>query len=250
MTCECQSCKTCKTHRPFLFFFWTVNDFASVTQVAGPAQTNSVVERSRPFQAAIAFAFVLFIAIGSASDLVSLPLASLIATFGLLFCRTLSRKQAMNAVSARTILVVGAGSGLTTALVQSGASAVLAAGVASAFGGGEFKLLLLGLFIATSALSNVVSPMAAVSLMFPIAFKLHQANDLYRPEQVLGVLSIAGSCSFCSPFSYQTNLIVAETAGYTMKDFLKLGGPLLLIAGLVTVLGAEVVWGDGPGSID
>jgi di/tricarboxylate transporter len=55
----------------------------------------------------------------------------------------------MSAVSARTLLVVGAGSGLTTALVNTGASAVLASAVASEFGGGEFRLLLLGLFIGT-----------------------------------------------------------------------------------------------------
>ena len=94
------------------------------------------------------------------------------------------------------------------------------------------------------------SPMAAVSLMFPIAFKLTQANHMYRPEQVLGVLSIAGSCSLVSPFSYSTNLIVAETAGYTLKNFLVLGFPLLVLVGGVTVFGAELVWGDGPGSVD
>lgn len=227
-----------------------VNDFSSVTQVSGRAQTNSVIQRSRPVHALIALSFVLFIAVGSATKLVKLPLAALIASFGLMFCRTISRKQAMGAVSARTLLVVGAGSGLTSALVQTGASAVLASAVASKFGGGEFRLLLLGLFIGTTTLSNVVSPMAAVSLMFPIAFKLNQANNMYRPEQVLGVLSIAGSCSFLSPFSYSTNLIVAETAGYTMKDFIKLGGPLLILVGLITVMGAELVWGDGPTSID
>ena len=52
---------------------------------------------------------------------------------------------------------------------------------------------------------------------------------MYRPEQVLGVLSIAGSCSLVSPFSYSTNLIVAETAGYTLKNFLVLGFPLLML---------------------
>jgi hypothetical protein len=68
-----------------------VNDFASVTQVSGKAQTNSVVQRSRPGQALVALFFVLFIAIGSAAKLIELPLAALVASFGLLFCRTISR---------------------------------------------------------------------------------------------------------------------------------------------------------------
>ena len=148
-------------------------------QVSGTAQTNSVLQRKRPFHAILALSFVLFIAIGSATEKIKLATAALIAVFGMLFARTLSRKQAMGAVSARTILVVGAGSGLTSALVNSGASAAMAKGIAEMFGGGDFHVLLLGLFAGTSLLANVVSPIAAVSLMFPVAFQLHQGECWY-----------------------------------------------------------------------
>ena len=234
------------------------SDFLSVTLISrkdvnieyDQGGTESTEEKPKPWHALTALSFVLFIAIATASNFMSLAEASLCAAFGMMLTTILSRKQVMNSISARTLIVVGAGSGLTTALVQSGASSVLATGLATTFGSGDFRLLLLGLFLGTSILANMVSPMAAVSLMFPIAFHLHQANNLYRPEVVLGVLSIAGSCSFLSPYSYQTNLMVAETAGYKMIDFISLGSPLLVLVLLVTVLGAPVVWGDGPGSID
>ena len=159
-------------------------------KVSGDAQTNSVIKRSRPYQAIAAFLFIVFIAAATASEFMSLAEASMCSAFGMLFARTLSRKQAMGAISARTLLVVGAGAGLTTALEQSGASQALAEASASLFGDGEFRLLLLGLFMVTSFLANVVSPMAAVSLMFPVAFRLEKANEAYRPEVILGVLGI------------------------------------------------------------
>jgi hypothetical protein len=39
--------------------------------------------------------------------------------------------------------------------------------------------------------------------------------------------------------------MVAETSGYTAKDFLKFGGPLLLIVMVTCVVFAEfIAWGD------
>ena len=87
--------------------------------------------------------------------------------------------------------------------------------------------------------------------MFPIAFEIHAATAKHHVEPVLGVLMIAGSCSLISPYAYQTNLMVTETAGYKPKDFLKFGGPLLmLICAVCTLLASYVVWGDGPGKFD
>ena len=135
----------------------------------------------------------------------------------------------MSSVSARTLIVVASGFGLSKALVESGASKALARGVVVMFGGGDFPLLLLGFFLVTALLSNVISPTACVTLMFPIAFEIRAAQAEHHVEPVLGILMIAGSCSLISPYSYQTNLMVTETAGYRPIDFLKFGGRLCAV---------------------
>ena len=44
---------------------------------------------------------------------------------------------------------------------------------------------------------------------------------------------LAASCSFVTPFSYQTNMMVSQVAGYKVLHFMRFGGPLLLICMVV-----------------
>ena len=57
---------------------------------------------------------------------------------------------------------------------------------------------------------------------------------LERREAVL-VLMVASSCSFLTPNSYQTNLMVMEPGKYEFLDFLKFGIGLQL-ASMVTII--------------
>lgn len=219
------------------------SDFACVTEVAG-AGAASILPRDRPFHAVLASAIILFVIVSSSIGLLNLGVGSMLGCFGLIFCRTMSIKSAIGSVSGCTLVTVASGFGLTQALVNTGASHQLAMLLASAFANHSPALLYMGLFMITGLLSNVISPVATVNLMFPIAFGIPDARDKAHVEDCLGVLMIAASCSLCSPFSYQTNLMVAEAAGYSAKDFVKFGGPLFCIIWLATVLLATyVVWG-------
>ena len=87
--------------------------------------------------------------------------------------------------------------------------------------------------------------------MFPVAFELPYADVPKvdageHVDKTLGILMIASSCSFISPFAYQTNLMVTEAAGYSAREFLRFGGPLLLLSMAIAVsLAATVLWGNG-----
>ena len=50
------------------------------------------------------------------------------------------------------------------------------------------------------------------------------------------VLAIAASAGFATPLGYQTNLMVMGPGGYKPHDFLRFGGPLTIVVGIVTVL--------------
>ena len=47
--------------------------------------------------------------------------------------------------------------------------------------------------------------------------------------------AIAASCEFTTPIGYQTNLMVQGPGGYRLGDYLRFGGPLTLICGVVAV---------------
>jgi di/tricarboxylate transporter len=52
---------------------------------------------------------------------------------------------------------------------------------------------------------------------------------------LLLAVAMAASASYATPVGYQTNLMVYGPGGYRFGDYLRLGVPLHLVAGLVTL---------------
>jgi hypothetical protein len=75
--------------------------------------------------------------------------------------------------------------------------------------------------------------------MFPIVTRICDgAGVSWRPA--LYVLMLAASASFSTPVSYQTNLMVADAAGYSFGDFMLYGVPLQVRSVDLTWLGLTV----------
>jgi di/tricarboxylate transporter len=49
------------------------------------------------------------------------------------------------------------------------------------------------------------------------------------PEPFIFAVIFAANCSFATPISYQTNLLVMTPGGYQFKDFMRAGIPLIFI---------------------
>jgi di/tricarboxylate transporter len=55
-------------------------------------------------------------------------------------------------------------------------------------------------------------------------------------------IMVAASASFATPIGYQTNLMVYNAGGYRFTDFVRIGLPLTLLVGLVTVGLVPLIW--------
>jgi hypothetical protein len=84
--------------------------------------------------------------------------------------------------------------------------------------------------------------LASAAIMFPIALAV--AGDLgvsFMPFVV--ALMLGTSYAFINPAGYQTNLMVLRPGGYTFADFAKVGLPVTVLVGAVTVVLAPLVFG-------
>jgi di/tricarboxylate transporter len=54
---------------------------------------------------------------------------------------------------------------------------------------------------------------------------------------------MAASASFATPLGYQTNMMVFGPGGYRFMDFVKVGLPMNLLIGAVTVTVITLVYG-------
>ncbi|OFY65735.1 MAG: potassium transporter TrkA [Bacteroidetes bacterium RIFCSPLOWO2_02_FULL_36_8] len=103
-------------------------------------------------------------------------------------------------------------------------------------------IILLGLFLITLILTNVITHAAAAAVIFPIAVAAAVQLGLDTKPFILAV-AYAASCGFMTPFSYQTNLMVYGPGGYKFSDYLHIGFWMTLISVVVCVGGLGLVYG-------
>ena len=56
------------------------------------------------------------------------------------------------------------------------------------------------------------------------------------------VIVYAASLSLATPMGYQTNLMVYGPGGYKFTDFVKIGIPMTVVVGIITIFLAPLVW--------
>jgi di/tricarboxylate transporter len=167
--------------------------------------------------------------------------AGLFAAGAIVILRVLDMDQVYRAISWTTVVLVAGMIPLSTAMTQSGAARKLADVLVDVVGGQEPRVLLLGLFILTAVLGQLISNMATALIMIPVA--LSAAADVHvSPRPVLMSLTVAAAASFLTPVATPANLMVMRPGGYRFGDYWKLGLPMLFLFGLVAVLLVPVIW--------
>lgn len=180
--------------------------------------------------AGIFAAFVLLSTTGWMATLTAAMLAA--GAMLLLGCTDLT--VARQTVDWPVLVVIGAGIGVGKAVEASGLAAVVSTAVLGLTAGGGPVALLTGVYALTWGLTSVLSNTAAAVLVFPVALRAAQASGVAF-EPLAMAIAIAASCEFTTPIGYQTNLMVQGPGGYRLGDYLRFGGPLTVICGLVAV---------------
>jgi di/tricarboxylate transporter len=159
-----------------------------------------------------------------------LPVA--IAFFGaaviLLLARSLSLREAYDAIEWPILIMLGALIPVSDALRTTGGTDLIAAWLSHAASAlppmGALALLLAAAMAVTPFLNNA----ATVLVMAPIAATF--AGKLgYNPDPFLMAVAIGAACDFLTPIGHQCNTLVMGPGGYRFGDYWRLGLPLSLI---------------------
>lgn len=133
------------------------------------------------------------------------------------------------------IIIIASSLVISEVMVQTQAASLLATGLlmgVEQFGPyGALALILVVTWILTELMSNN----AAGALAFPVALGVAQKTGLDPMPFVMAVL-YGASCSFMTPYGYQTNLMVMSPGRYTLKDFLRAGLPIALVFQVVALI--------------
>ena len=167
--------------------------------------------------------------------------AGLLAACAIVLLRVLTIEQSYRAISWTTVILVAGMIPLSTAMQESGAAEKLADGLVRIVGDAGPYALLVGLFLLTATLGQLISNMATALIVIPVA--VSAAGDMsVSAKPVLMCVTVAAAASFLTPVATPANLMVMGPGGYRFGDYWKLGLPLLVLFGVVATLLVPVFW--------
>lgn len=133
------------------------------------------------------------------------------------------------------VLIIGSALGIASALEASGAATVVASLIGGVFGGWGPIGALIGVYLVTVALTELITNNAAAALAFPLALSSATAFGT-DPTPFIMVVAYGASACFMVPFGYQTHLMVYSPGRYRFSDFFRVGLPVSLAYGISVLL--------------
>lgn len=149
--------------------------------------------------------------------------------------------KAYKGISWTSVVMIAAMIPMGLALEKTGIAQLAAEGLVHQLGKMHPSVLLGGVFLLTAAFSQTINNSATAVLMAPIA--LLAATQLgISPKPFLITVAISASTAFLTPVGTTTNAMVLAAGGYSFIDYAKVGGSLLLLFLITTVLIVPMVW--------
>ncbi|MFZ5618076.1 MAG: SLC13 family permease [Pseudomonadota bacterium] len=184
---------------------------------------------------------LIFIAVVvlAATGILPIGIAAIWGVFVMLVFGCLNIRQAARSFDRRIYLLIGSSLAMGHVLDRTGGAALiggLIAPIAQSFGPAA---LLSAMFIISAAMTNVLSNNATVALLTPIAISAARLAGVDPWPLALTVI-YGANCPFATPIGYQTNLLVMTPGHYRFKDYLKVGGPLIVIIWIVYSIAAPI----------
>ena len=175
-------------------------------------------------------ATLIFLAtiVAASTGFIPIAIAAIAGALAMIASGCLNVNQALRAIDAKIYFLIGAAFAMSTPLQQTGGASFIANAVVSAFADYGPAALLSALFLLTAVLTNFLSNHATAALIAPIAVNTASQIGVDPAPFIYGVI-FALNCSFATPISYQTNLIVMGPGHYRFSDFLRGGIPLIIL---------------------
>ena len=177
------------------------------------------------------FATVVVLA---ALNIVPILASAIFGCVALVATRCLSIEEACEAIDWRVIFLLAGALPLGLVLEKSGAAAILAEGTVTLTSSFGPWATLAVIYLLAAVLTEFMSNAATAVLLAPVALAVAASRGV-DPRPLLMAVCFAASSSFCTPVGYQTNAMVQHPGGYRFTDYVRIGLPLSIMFGLLSV---------------
>ena len=197
-------------------------------------------EQPRHHRAYLAWGILLAVVITATLEITTMLNAALLGAGAMLATGCCSLNQAHKSLDVNVLVTIGASFALGAALTKTGVAANIA-DIIILMSSGKAWLTLVLAYFTVSILTEMINNNAAAILMLPIVLEICSKAGLPAEPFVFAVM-MAASASFATPIGYQTNLMVYGPGGYRFTDFIKVGAPMNVLIGAVSISIILFIW--------
>ncbi|MEO1475904.1 MAG: SLC13 family permease [Pseudomonadota bacterium] len=170
----------------------------------------------------------LLTVIAAALEIVPILHASVAGAVAMIMAGCLNIRQATRSLDLRIFMLIGAALAMGIALEETGAMMLIAHTIVELTAPYGTIAVLSAIFFAVAILTNILSNAATAVLFTPVAISTAHELGADPLPFVLAVI-YAANCCFATPIAYQTNLLVMGPGHYKFSDYLRYGGPLVIL---------------------
>jgi di/tricarboxylate transporter len=179
----------------------------------------------QPGKTRIALAIVVAVVGAASFGLAPVALAAFAGAVLMVLAGVLTPRSAARALDWNVLFILAGSVGLAAIVVDSGLADVLARTI-ERIAGGNLALVVIVFAATTAIMTNLVTNAAAASILTPVALGIAVKLGI-DPVTLLALIATCISFTFLNPFSHQSNMMVMEPGGYSMRTFARFGVPLV-----------------------
>ncbi len=201
---------------------------AALKSEPGLLVLDGTLDLPRTRKAPVAVLIMVLVILLSAFRVLPIAMSSLLGVLALILTGCLRFEGLGRGISAEVVLVVVASLALGRALTATGGADILAGAFMSVASGLSPQAVLAAVMVFLGILTNFVSNNAAAAVGTPVALSI--AQQIGAPLEPFVLAAIVGcNLSFATPMGYQTNVLIMQPGGYVFRDFVRVGGPLVVL---------------------
>jgi di/tricarboxylate transporter len=195
-------------------------------------------DEKAPVAAFITIAMVALMAFNVVPAVVAVLLAAIAMVLTKCFRNV---DEAYKTINWEVIVLIGAMLPMSIAIQKTGAATLLSETLVNSLGDYGPRVLLAGIYVATSILTMFISNTATAVLFAPIAMRVAIEFGV-SPYPFLFAVCVAASMCFASPFATPPNALVMSAGRYSFMDYVRVGLPLQILFAIVMVLVLPLLW--------
>lgn len=202
-----------------------------------------VGEKTAKQPAKMVLVALIFIGIifSMASGIIPMHVAAATGAILVVLTKCITVEEAVNAFSVPTLFLVAGIFPLSTALVETGATEYLVNAISPYLIELSPILIITAVTFFVILITQFLMNTSLTAIMVPVGILVAEAAGI-DPAGVVMAIAIAASVALATPFGTGPNLLVWEAGGFKVKDYARVGLPLVILLGAVTSIACSIIY--------